>query len=226
MKTPQNHITVTAHSGSMGLPDNSIDAARAGVEAGAEIVEIDLSFLESGDPVLSHDQPKAEENPLPLSALFEFLAGHPGVRANVDVKSTEKLESVAPLAREYGVLPQIFFTGIGDDFVDAAREKSPEIPRYLNVSLDQARAEEGEYLDSLVARVRASGGVGINCNYHGVTSALVETFRRAGLLVSLWTVNEPEDMERVIALRPDNITTRRPDLLVPLLRRCANLEKL
>ncbi|MBR5620588.1 MAG: hypothetical protein IKW76_12705, partial [Clostridia bacterium] len=50
-------FTVTAHSGSMGLPENSVEAMEAGVKAGAQIVEFDLQYDDAGEPVLSHDEP-------------------------------------------------------------------------------------------------------------------------------------------------------------------------
>ena len=211
-------MTVTAHSGCLGFPDNSIEAARAGVEAGADIVEIDLSFTDAGEPVLSHDGPKEGEESAPLSALFAFLKEFPGVRANVDVKSTERLEKVAPLAEEYGVLGQIFYTGVGDELLGGVLEKSPSVPRYLNVDVDKERMTEIPYLESLAEKVKNAGCVGINLQYRGLSAEMVSVFHGRGLLVSVWTVNKEEDMPRVIALKPDNITTRRPDLLIPLVR--------
>ena len=44
-------FTITAHTGCEGTPDNSLDSIRAGVAAGADIVEIDLHFLPDGTPV-------------------------------------------------------------------------------------------------------------------------------------------------------------------------------
>ena len=38
-----------------------------------------------------------------------------------------------------------------------------------------------------------------------------------GLEVSLWTANKKREMKKVIKANPDNITTKRPDLLTKLL---------
>ena len=46
-------VTITAHSGCMGYPDNSIEAMEAGIAVGANIVEFDLYFTADGTPVLS-----------------------------------------------------------------------------------------------------------------------------------------------------------------------------
>ena len=47
-----------------------------------------------------------------------------------------------------------------------------------------------------------------------VTAETLEAARAAGLKVIPWTVNAPEEMERLIALGVDGIITDRPDLLV------------
>ena len=215
-------FTVTAHSGSMGLPDNSIEAMAAGVAAGADIVEFDLRFSRRGEPVLSHDAPCGE--PVTLSAAFAFLAAHPGVRANVDVKDTSGLGLVAPLALEYGVPDRLFYTGVGANDAAAVREKSPEIPFYLNTAVqDDADANlriplEDLYI-ALAKKTKALGAVGINIFHGHLTPLLLEVFRREGLPVSVWTVNDPKDIARVVPLAPNNVTTRRPDLVLAAVRK-------
>ena len=54
--------------------------------------------------------------------------------------------------------------------------------------------------------------------YSQATSALVEEAHRSGMPVSVWTVDNPEDMKRMIALGVDRITTNYPDRLIRLLR--------
>ena len=51
-----------------------------------------------------------------------------------------------------------------------------------------------------------------------LTSALVEEAHRSGILISVWTVDQPEDMKRMIAMGVDRITTNYPDRLIRLLR--------
>jgi glycerophosphoryl diester phosphodiesterase len=51
-----------------------------------------------------------------------------------------------------------------------------------------------------------------------LTAALVEEAHRSGIVISVWTVDHPEDMKRMIALGVDRITTNYPDRLIRLLR--------
>ena len=50
------------------------------------------------------------------------------------------------------------------------------------------------------------------------TPALVEEAHRSGILISVWTVDQPEDMTRMIAMGVDRITTNYPDRLIQLMR--------
>ena len=200
-------ITVTAHSGCMKLPDNSVAAMEAGVAAGADIVEFDLNFRADGAPVLSLGDP-GEEACATLAEAFAFLAAHPDVKANVDVKSTAFLEKVQPMAQEAGVLGQLFFTGLDANAIPVAARACPDIPYYLN-----ARVTADEDPDALAEKAAALGALGVNL-YHGDASAeLISAMHAKGLLVSVWTIEEKEDAVRAIRMGADNITTYDPVLV-------------
>ena len=206
-------ITVTAHSGCLGLADNSIEAMDAGVEAGAQIVEFDLNYAADGTPLLSHDSPQEGETYVTLAQAFAFLQEHPNVQANVDVKNTAYLEKVPELAAQAGVTEQIFFTGIEEKDVAAVQEKCPGIPYYLN-----AGVSEEDDLNALAEKVAALGAVGLNTNWNNVTPELIRVFHKNGMPVSVWTVNEPKAVYRMALYGADNITTRSPDIVCSLIR--------
>ena len=205
-------FTVTAHSGSMGLPDNSIEAMEAGVKAGAQIVEFDLQYNDAGEPVLSHDAPA--EKCVTLGDAFAFLAAHPDARANVDVKDTSHLECVEPMAREAGVLDRIFFTGLFEQDIPVAREKCPSVPYFLNTNIPRFGN-----IRKLAAKVRSLGALGVNINKRFLSLRLTHIFHAEGLQVSVWTVDKKTEAQRALMLRPDNITTRNPDMVWSLLEK-------
>jgi glycerophosphoryl diester phosphodiesterase len=51
-----------------------------------------------------------------------------------------------------------------------------------------------------------------------MTPAVVEKAHHAGLQVVAWTINEPEQMRRLIATGVDGIITDYPDRLLSILR--------
>jgi glycerophosphoryl diester phosphodiesterase len=59
----------------------------------------------------------------------------------------------------------------------------------------------------------AAGWYAVGAEVKLVTRASIEAVRRAGLPWYVWTVNEPAQMDRLVALEPNGILTDRPDLL-------------
>ncbi len=208
-------FTVTGHTGCMGEKDNSIEAMEAAVKAGAQIVEFDLNFDGEKNPVLSHDAPKGGE--VTLERAFEFLKKHPAVLANVDAKSTENLPAVKALAEKLGVKNQIFFTGIEEGDVQKVKSDCPDIPFYLNVDVSKRKASDPDYLESIALKIIACGAVGINMHKRAVTKELCTFFHTKGMLVSVYTVDGYNEIYRVLAAAPDNITSRNPDRVLEII---------
>ncbi len=219
LNLPDN-FTITAHTGCMGTPQNSFEAMKMGVENGAQIIEFDIRFLADGTPVLSHDAPKGDE--ITLEEAFAYFAQFDGIRANVDIKETKNLAQIEYLATKYGILDRIFLTGVGEDFVEAVKNDCPNITYYLNVTVEKGKANDSEYISSLIKKVKDAGAIGINCNYKNANAKLVKAFQDAGLLVSLWTVNKEIDMHKILNMAPNNITTKSPDMLCEII---ANRQK-
>lgn len=208
-------FTVTAHTGCLETAPNTVDSMEKGVNAGADIVEFDLNFDENGEPVLSHNAP--EKSAVHLKEAFKFLSEHKEIKANVDVKDTSNLDSVLKYAEEYGVPDRIFFTGIFLEDVSAVERLRIKIPYYLNYNVSLNGNNDEAYISHIVETVKNSGAIGININYKTASEQLVKALRSEGLLVSLWTVNSKCGLCKVLKLRPDNITTKRPDILCDML---------
>ena len=211
---PEN-FTYTAHTGCVDTSDNTLESIDVGVKYGADIIEFDLSFLPDGTPVLSHDEPKGNEPT--LDEAFKKVSEYEDILVNVDVKTVDNLGAVYPLAQKHGIEDRIFYTGIGIDFVDAVKKDSPEVPYYLNMSVDKPIKQTPEYLQSLVDEVKENGAIGINFNKDNATKELVDYFHENGLLVSIWTVNNKAEMHKILFMSPDNITTKQPDKMQEVL---------
>lgn len=208
-------FTFTAHTGCMGTKQNSLESMKKGVQSGAKIIEFDLRANKNGDLVLSHDEPIGGE--IPLCEAFALLGSFQNTKANVDIKMTDELEKVYPLAKEYNVEDKIFYTGVNDNFVDAVKTKSPEVSYFLNVKVSKLKNKNRNYLLSLVEKVKNAGAIGINFNYKSASKELVDIFHENGLLVSIWTVDNEDNMHKILSFGPDNITTRYPDKLAKII---------
>ncbi len=213
-------FTLTAHTGCEDTPDNSLDSIRVGAKAGADIVEIDLRFDSQGNPFLSHDELKGGEPT--LESAFKAVAEYENLKINVDCKTVDNLSVVQELMLSTGLSGRVFYTGIGEKEVEAAKATSL-IPYYLNTSLKKSRIKNEKYLKELADKVESLGAMGININFRQSGKELVEFFHKRGLLVSLWTANNENQMLRCLSLSPDNITTRRPTELGEIIKeKCSN----
>ncbi len=215
-KLPED-FTVTAHTGCEGTKDNSLESITAGAEAGADIVEIDLHFTSDGTPVLSHNKPEENANLPTLESALEMLCGL-DIRMNIDVKATDNIAEVYSLIKKLGVEDKVFFTGVEEAKVPTIKADAPGIPYFLNVDVDKKKNSDFGYLESLIAKVKDCGAIGINMKFVNCSDELVRFFRSEGLLISLWTANKKKDMYRCLFLQPDNITTRMPSVLRSLMK--------
>lgn len=207
---PEN-FTVTAHTGCEGTADNSLEAIRKGFESGADIVEFDVHFNSSGEPVLAHDY--AADNSVKLKEAFDLVAKCEGLRVNVDCKTVDNLKAIVKIAEECNVKDRIFYTGIEVKDVNTVKRDTPEIKYYLNKKMDISRKNDEHYIRSLVTLTKAVDAVGLNIHFSEASEKMIKIFHSEGLEVSLWTVNKEFDMYKVLALGCDNITTRQPTKL-------------
>lgn len=209
-------FTYTAHTGCVDTKDNSLESIEKGAENGAKIVEFDLNFTADKTPILSHDSPKGGE--VTLEQAFEKLSEYETLGANVDVKNTANLAEVQSLAEQHGLLNRIFYTGIELSDVEAVKRDSPKVRYFLNVKIERSKNKDADYIASLVRTVSDCGAIGINFSKKYATKEIVDAFHDAGLLVSIWTADSDYDIYRILALAPDNITTRRPDKLKDIVK--------
>ena len=208
-------ITVTYHAGAMHTKPNTVDSVKAALNKNAAVVEFDVSFRPDGTPVIIHDAaPKMNEGVL-LEDALKAVAEHPCAKINLDIKSTKNLGAVDELVKKHGLWERVFYTGVFEDWVETVKNTSA-IPYYLNHKLTAEESNNQALWKKLTDRTKELGAIGINSNFKNASAGFCEFAHSEGLLVSLWTVNRPSDMPKVLSYAPDNITTKRPALLLKL----------
>ena len=65
--------------------------------------------------------------------------------------------------------------------------------------------------------VKAAGGRIWSPYFKNLTPESLAEARQLGLMVSVWTPDNPDDMKKMIEMKVDAITTNRPDVLKKLL---------
>jgi glycerophosphoryl diester phosphodiesterase len=109
------------------------------------------------------------------------------------------------------VLAPVVIQSFSRDSLKKMRALAPALPRVQLV-------ERGDLAGKMESGLKeiASYAVGVAPNHLDVDATFVAAAHRHGLWVHPWTVNDPDEMERLIALGVDGLFTDRADLLVTL----------
>jgi glycerophosphoryl diester phosphodiesterase len=235
---------ILAHRGlALGVPENTAASFRAALDAGADYLETDAHVTADGVAVLAHDPSvldgsrrvviadetadRIEEVDLGggerVPRLDDVLTTLPHARFNIDVKARAAAESVARAVLDARATDRVLVTSFDGDTRRAVVRLLPGV----------ATSASGDLVARVLlpAHLGMSGAVrrllrGIPCvqvpERRGpvplVTRRTVRTFHAAGVEVHVWTVNDPAEMRRLVALGVDGIVTDRCDLAAAHLR--------
>ncbi|MCT2224382.1 glycerophosphodiester phosphodiesterase family protein [Microbacterium paraoxydans] len=236
---------VTAEGRESGVWENTAAAFAAAHAAGAEYIETDCQVTADGDVVLFHDHdlrrlvddPRAvhEVRTRELSALLaehgglltvaEALSAFPETRFNIDVKTPAAAAPLGPILAAH--THRVLVTS----FSDSNRRATMEAIRQTGTALRPATSGGSRTIAALrsLSAVRLSPGRVLReidalqiPERHGairvLTPALLRAAHRAGTEVHVWTVNDADDMRRLIDAGVDGVVTDRADLAVATFR--------
>ena len=215
---------ITAHSGADGFQDNSLAYVRYALASGADCLEVDVRRGADGKLMLGHD---AADAALPsLEEVFTLLAETPRMGINCDLKEPGLEEAVCALAEAKGLAGRVLLTGTVDMRRWTARHELHEIASlWANIEellpdFDKERLKEPacreQAAEAAVRLCRELGIDTVNSWYGLADEAFLERFRRAGIALSLWTVNEEEALRRYLRAGVRSITTRKLKLALAL----------
>jgi glycerophosphoryl diester phosphodiesterase len=228
---------VIAHRGASGYrPENTLPAYELAVEQRADMIEVDLHRTRDGAIVVTHDEALAglggrgeiaEASLAEVRALDagggarvpildELLDGFGGrIALNLELKRASGgdypgLEEAALAALEArGLLGGTLFSSFYDPVLRRLRALSPAARLGLLVSR--------RYPQGALERARALGAEALHPERPLVTRELVAAAHAEGLAVYVFTVDDPDDMRRLLDLGADGIFTNFPDRMRALL---------
>ena len=207
-KLKENYTYITAHTGCEGTPWNSLEHIEAALSSEAEIVEIDIQN-NGGLLYLSHDPVENPESRPTLKKCFEMVRPHISVLINCDVKHFGLVKPVIELAKRMSVADRIHFTGQVSNEDAQFLKESGEISGWWNSIFPSA--DNYARLREAVAYLNGYNRDRVICvEYHMVTPELLEYVRQNGYNFTVWTVDEDEDLKRMMGMGLVNITTKRP----------------
>ena len=158
-----------------------------------------------------------------VPSLEEVATAFPEYRMNIEIKQQEP-SIVAPFCsflREHEMTERVLVGSFHADAMDEFRTTCPEVATSAVES--ELRIFYGLTV-AFLGRLYQSPAYAFqvpeyNGDLHVVTDRFVGNAQRHNIDVHVWTVNETEDMERLLAMGVDGIITDRPDRLLALLDR-------
>lgn len=231
-----------AHRGGAGVhPENSMPAFAHAIDLGYRYVETDAHVTSDGIIVAFHDDHldrvtdrNGEISSLtwaevgaaridgrePIPLLSDLLTAWPDVRVNIDPKHDQVVEPLAELLLRLDAVDRVCIGSFSDRRLERLRTM-------LGPSLCTSMGPKA------IARLRASSfGLGRRAPEGAcvqvpestkgvplVDRRFVERCHDLGLPVHVWTVDEPEAMDRLLDLGVDGIMTDEPAVLRSVLER-------
>lgn len=208
--------TVTFHAGALFTKPNTPESVKAAVNAGAKIIELDVSFAYDGTPVMIHSENPLDGEGVPLKEAFELVRAHSEISLNLDLKSLKNLKALTELINEYELSGRAFFTGVVKEWAESV--KGFGVPYYLNYSIAESERTDASLAKNAAMLCKGVGAVGINADFKEASKLFCDVIHENGLLVSLWTADTQDDMQKALSCGADNITTNRPDMLNGILK--------
>lgn len=211
--TFMDDFTITVHTGAYNTQMNSIDSVKVAIDNNAKVIEVDIRQRPDGTVVMAHDLVVTNNDGVPFEEIVPLLKGT-DVRINLDIKETRVLNNLHKILVENELLEQSFLTGIETINVKAVKESDcADMEYYLNYVPSRSRVFFDEYRTKLIDLLNETGAVGINCNYKYANSQLSGLLHKNGYKLSVWTVNTERRAKKMLAIKPDNITTKEPQMI-------------
>lgn len=219
------------HRGAAALaPENSLEAIALAVELGCDLVEFDVHRVE-GALVVAHDEP-VEAGELPtLDAVLGYLAGtEAGV--HLDLKSTGAEAAVAEELRRHGLVGRTLVSSFRRGTLRRLHAVEPALRLGRTYPQDRtgltkrpvfqppARAivrVMRQVLPRWVGRLLASSSATAAVLYWEVISEpVVARCHAIGAPVLAWTVDDPDDLHRVVEAGAAGVITNDPGIFAAI----------
>ena len=232
-----------AHRGaSVAAPENTLAAFRSAVALGAPMIELDVQLTADGRLVVLHDatldrtsdgrgavaqltlaevrryrfdrshpgQYELEDvGVLEFGEAVDFMVGH-DLDLNVETKehgpaAAEVNDLVAAILREAGWTERTLVSSLNHSAMAAMKAQHPDLRTAIAFV---------ERFDDLIGYARGCRADVLHPHHSLVDEEFVARARAAGFGINVWTVDDPVEARRVMALDIDGMMTNRPDLLI------------
>jgi glycerophosphoryl diester phosphodiesterase len=215
-------IHATADDVIVAIHDDTVDrttdgSGRISELAFSELAQLDAGYYWTGDE--GQTFPFRGQG-ITIPSLKEIFTAFPNMPMNIEIKqeSPSIVSSFCRLLSEFGKGEQVLVASFHQTTIEEFRAQCTGVATSMVES--EIRLLYGLNLARLGAIFRAPGHAIQIPEYSGDLHVATESFVRAAhahnVEVHVWTVNEVEDMQRLLDVGVDGIITDRPDRLLEL----------
>ena len=228
-------IPFAHRGGASEAPENTLPAFEHAVGLGYRYLETDVHATADGVLVAFHDdrldrvtdmQGRIDELPWsevararvdgrePIPLLEDVLAAWPDIKVNIDPKADTAVDPLIEVLRRTGAIDRVCVCAFSDERIDRVRAGLGD------------RLCTGMGPDELVGLIRAFQGEDVTFRAQAAqippvdpkgrplaTPELIEVAHRHDIAVHVWTIDDPDEMRRLLDMGVDGIMTDRPAVL-------------
>jgi glycerophosphoryl diester phosphodiesterase len=241
---PNQTPLVIAHRGlAIDHPENTLPAFRAGIEAGADILETDVHLSRDGHVIIAHDPTldrvagrpglvsdftAAELASIDLGGgvgfptLVELLETLPHAKLNIDLKTPDVVEAFVDVIRQMNAHDRVLVASFDEQTRVQAVSELPGVAtsatrKHFLPGLWWASLGQMDPLRKVLEGIDA---IQTPTSYWGVpitTRRFISQLTSIGKQVHVWTINEETQMRQLLEAGATGIVTDRTDIAVRVL---------
>lgn len=222
---------ITAHSGCMNTPENSIQSVLEGLRAGADVIEVDVRATKDRIVVLRHDEyvPTPFGSVLVQDLTFEELKNHvkkdviiqledvlPLIQEhhrmiNLDVKEDSAIHPMIQAIEKYKMRDYAIVSGCEKERAAYLKNHFRPYQVLLNANTSAGLQSMEKNYESFIRETCqdaiSASCCGININYHLCSEELLDIARLRCLPVLVWTIDDLHEMGKFMDMGVHSITT-------------------
>jgi glycerophosphoryl diester phosphodiesterase len=189
-------------------PENTIASFDKAIALGCDEIETDVWLMEDGKLVIGHDGPVSSDGRLTLDDMLDHCKGK--ISVNVEMKcawsDAQAHDTGVRVAQRLGERndDDVYVSSFWYEALAGARETAPRVRRAFVYGAAPDMA-------ALLGQARAIELWGLHPERHYVTPARVSAAHAAGLVMNVWTVNDPAEIARLASWGVDGIMSDYPE---------------
>ncbi|PIY91032.1 MAG: hypothetical protein COY72_00285 [Candidatus Nealsonbacteria bacterium CG_4_10_14_0_8_um_filter_35_10] len=227
-------IKVFGHRGCAGLePENTIRAFKRAIDLGVDLIEFDVRMTRDKKLVVIHDEKldrttngigfvkdfnfaeirkfdagKGEKIPS-LEETINFLKNKKPIIV-IEIKEPETTEKILEIIKKEKLEDKVLIVSFWLDALKKLKKIDPKIKTGVLF---------GKKVKNMISLIKEIKADGLGLEYHSIDKEIVKDCHKENFKINAWTVNEFEDIRKMIKLGVDIISSNYPNRVLEILKK-------